>query len=123
MPRVGDKHYPYTAKGQAAAKAAAKRKGVVRGRMWRTNWMREVRREQCNPGNSLKFAPFSRLVRELDADMHGGTSHRWTTTAINALREETQDRMTKLMATANAITLAADKVMTCGCPVNVFILY
>ncbi len=28
MPRVGDKHYPYTAKGQAAAKAAAKRKGV-----------------------------------------------------------------------------------------------
>ena len=25
MPRVGDKHYPYTAKGQAAAKAAAKR--------------------------------------------------------------------------------------------------
>jgi hypothetical protein len=28
MPRVGDKHYPYTAKGKAAAKAAAKRKGV-----------------------------------------------------------------------------------------------
>jgi len=28
MPRVGSKHYPYTAKGQAAAKAAAKRKGV-----------------------------------------------------------------------------------------------
>ena len=28
MPRVGDKHYPYTAKGQAAATAAAKRKGV-----------------------------------------------------------------------------------------------
>ena len=28
MPRVGSKHYPYTAKGHAAAKAAAKRKGV-----------------------------------------------------------------------------------------------
>jgi hypothetical protein len=28
MPKVGDKHYPYTAKGKAAAKAAAKRKGV-----------------------------------------------------------------------------------------------
>ena len=28
MPRVGSKHYPYTAKGQAAAKADAKRKGV-----------------------------------------------------------------------------------------------
>ena len=28
MPKVGKKHYPYTAKGKAAAKKAAKRKGV-----------------------------------------------------------------------------------------------
>jgi len=27
MPKVGKKHYPYTAKGKAAAKAAAKRQG------------------------------------------------------------------------------------------------
>tara|TARA_Y100001938_G_scaffold149524_1_gene236647 strand:+ start:988 stop:1125 length:138 start_codon:yes stop_codon:yes gene_type:complete len=27
MPKVGKKHYPYTAKGRAAAKAAAKRQG------------------------------------------------------------------------------------------------
>jgi hypothetical protein len=27
MPRVGNKHYSYTAKGKAAAKAAAKRTG------------------------------------------------------------------------------------------------
>jgi len=27
MPRVGKKHYPYTPKGKAAAKAAAKRTG------------------------------------------------------------------------------------------------
>ncbi len=29
MPRVGNKHYPYTAKGKAAAKAAAKKKGMT----------------------------------------------------------------------------------------------
>ena len=28
MPKVGSKHYSYTPKGMAAAKAAAKRKGV-----------------------------------------------------------------------------------------------
>ena len=28
MPKVGKKNYPYTAKGKAAAKKAAKRKGV-----------------------------------------------------------------------------------------------
>jgi len=28
MPKVGKKKYPYTAKGKAAAKKAAKRKGV-----------------------------------------------------------------------------------------------
>jgi|TARA_R100001244_G_scaffold61963_1_gene51840 hypothetical protein len=27
MPKVGKKHYPYTAKGKSAAKAAAKRQG------------------------------------------------------------------------------------------------
>ena len=27
MPKVGKKHYPYTAKGKAAAKTAAKRQG------------------------------------------------------------------------------------------------
>ena len=27
MPKVGKKHYPYTKKGKAAAKSAAKRKG------------------------------------------------------------------------------------------------
>jgi|TARA_R100001244_G_scaffold94913_1_gene71270 hypothetical protein len=27
MPKVGKKHYPYTAKGKAAATAAAKRQG------------------------------------------------------------------------------------------------
>ena len=27
MPKVGKKHYPYTAKGKAAAAAAAKRQG------------------------------------------------------------------------------------------------
>ena len=30
MHKVGKKHYPYTAKGKAAAKVARKRKGVVR---------------------------------------------------------------------------------------------
>jgi len=30
VPKVGKKHYPYTKKGKAAAKAARKRKGVVR---------------------------------------------------------------------------------------------
>jgi hypothetical protein len=29
MPKVGQKHYPYTAKGKAQAKAAAKRKGMA----------------------------------------------------------------------------------------------
>jgi len=29
MPKVGNKHYPYTAKGKAAAKAAAKKKGMT----------------------------------------------------------------------------------------------
>jgi len=28
MPKVGSKHYSYTAKGMAAAKAAAKKKGA-----------------------------------------------------------------------------------------------
>ena len=28
MPKVGQKHYPYTAKGKAQAKAAAQRKGT-----------------------------------------------------------------------------------------------
>tara|TARA_X000001382_G_scaffold35641_1_gene23454 strand:+ start:101 stop:232 length:132 start_codon:yes stop_codon:yes gene_type:complete len=28
MPKVGNKHYPYTAKGKAQAKAAAKKKGM-----------------------------------------------------------------------------------------------
>ena len=28
MPKVGKKHYPYTKKGKAAAKRAAKRKGT-----------------------------------------------------------------------------------------------
>ena len=28
MPKVGKKHYPYTAKGKAAAKKVAKRKGM-----------------------------------------------------------------------------------------------
>ena len=28
MPKVGKKHYPYTAKGTAAAKKAARRKGT-----------------------------------------------------------------------------------------------
>jgi hypothetical protein len=28
MPKVGKKHYPYTAKGKAAAKKAAKSKGM-----------------------------------------------------------------------------------------------
>ena len=29
MPKVGQKHYPYTAKGKAQAKAAATRKGTT----------------------------------------------------------------------------------------------
>jgi hypothetical protein len=29
MPKVGQKHYPYTKKGQAQAKAAAKRKDTT----------------------------------------------------------------------------------------------
>ena len=29
MPKVGQKHYPYTAKGKAQAKVAAKRKGTT----------------------------------------------------------------------------------------------
>ena len=29
MPKVGQKHYPYTKKGKAQAKAAAKRKGTT----------------------------------------------------------------------------------------------
>jgi hypothetical protein len=29
MPKVGQKHYPYTAKGKAQAKTAAKRKGTT----------------------------------------------------------------------------------------------
>ena len=28
MPKVGNKHYPYTAKGKAQAKAAAKKTGM-----------------------------------------------------------------------------------------------
>ncbi len=31
MPKVGNKHYPYTAKGKAQAKADAKKKGVQVG--------------------------------------------------------------------------------------------
>jgi hypothetical protein len=31
MPKVGKKHYPYTTKGRAAAKMAAKKKGVKVG--------------------------------------------------------------------------------------------
>ena len=30
MPKVGKKHYPYTAKGKAAAKAAAKRQAAAK---------------------------------------------------------------------------------------------
>jgi len=31
MPKVGNRHFPYTAKGKAAAKAAAKKKGTKVG--------------------------------------------------------------------------------------------
>ena len=34
MPKVGKKHYPYTPKGIAMAKAAAKKKGKKKKKSW-----------------------------------------------------------------------------------------
>ena len=69
MPRVGDKHYPYTAKGQAAAKAAAKRKGVKvsHGKGYKEGG--SVSKSRVNLGNGAPKRK-KRAVKKMNA---GGT--------------------------------------------------
>ena len=69
MPRVGDKHYPYTAKGQAAAKAAAKRKGVKVSHGKGYNTGGSVSKSRVNLGNG---APKRKTRKKRAVKMQGG---------------------------------------------------
>ena len=42
MPKVGKKHYPYTKKGKAAAKSAAKKKGKKVKYQWQAQQVKNM---------------------------------------------------------------------------------
>ena len=69
MPRVGSKHYPYTAKGQAAAKAAAKRKGVKVSHGKGYNEGGSVSKSRVNLGNA---APKRKTRKKRAVKMQAG---------------------------------------------------
>lgn len=101
---------------QQAQKGASitEKTGPKRGRLWRTKWLREVRRAQSGAAagkRTVQRAPFMRLVREIDAELHG-VNHRWSDEAIKALQEETENRVTEMLKTANALTITIGKKQT-----------
>ena len=88
--------------------------GPKRGRLWRTKWLREVRRAQSGSAagkRTVQRAPFRRLVREIDVELHG-THHRWSDEAIKALQEETENRVTEMLKAANALTITVGRQQT-----------
>lgn len=103
---------------RAAAKPEKPAPFIKRGRMWRTNWLREIRKAQSSASanaTSFRLAPFQRLVREIDHELHG-ESHRWTDDAIKALREEAENRMTEMLKAANALTVTIGRKQTINRP-------
>lgn len=107
----------------ASKRAAGKRPAkpvphIKRGRLWRTNWLREIRKAQSGAAakkSSFRLAPFTRLVREIDTELHG-VSHRWSEEALKALREEAENRMTEMLKAANALTVTIGKQQTINRP-------
>jgi len=108
------------------AEAAEKRSGkaskpaplVKRGRLWRTKWLREVRRAQSAAAAGTKQVqklPFRRLVNEIDAELHG-EQHRWSDEAIKALQEEVENRITEMFKVTNALTVTIGKQQTINRP-------
>uniref|UniRef100_A0A914PXB2 Histone H2A/H2B/H3 domain-containing protein n=1 Tax=Panagrolaimus davidi TaxID=227884 RepID=A0A914PXB2_9BILA len=93
--------------------SANSRHSVNRGRVRkaRTNRVdREIKRLQNTTHNLLKFAPFSRLVRETITKMSGGKNFRVQSEAIAALMQASEAYLVTLFQTPYWCTNHAKRV-------------
>lgn len=116
-------------KNAAAAKAAAagegaaadmkppKRKGQRR-RLWRTNWLRQIKKCQRSTDNLVPFKPMSELVRELAQNIIGEAgSVRWNKQALQQLHTEAEQYMTELFERANNYVVNSKRVTLRSCDI------
>ena len=105
----GDK--PADAAG-AVAKQPRKRK-----RMWRSAYVREIKRYQRATHNLVPRSPVHRLIRELTQNVVAGDK-RWSKEALERLHVEAEAFMTQLLQRANNYTVNAKRCTVRPCDIQ-----
>jgi len=106
------------AEGKAAAPPPAGKAKRRRGRLWRTNWLRECKAMQRATDNLVPFKSMSDLFREVAQGIIGESgSVRWNKEALKLLQAESEQFMTELFERANNYVVNSKRVTLRSCDV------